>query len=248
MSVVAVVRHNISTAGLWRLRLSNDTGFSRPVFDNAVTVPPAGIDGLRMDFLAQSYASWDPDWQLARPTLYPPASLEWEDDNFWTGSITEVAARVSVHAAGGAAQTDGGPLRPHGGGRSTNPDGYIELGRVFVGRARSPRYNASWGASIGWETDTTVSRSLSSTPYFDRKPGRRVQRFDTGYLSKDEAFANVFEVQRRAGVDREVLLVFDKDDPINMLRQSYLGRFRALNPVARAFVGNHSTSFEIEMT
>lgn len=247
VSVVAVVRHNISTAGLWRLRLSNDTGFSRPVFDNAVTVPPAGIDGLRMDFLAQSYASWDPDWQLAWPTLYPPASLEWEDDNFWTGSITEEWRREypSMLLVVLPKPTAARYVRLEV-DDPTNPDGYIELGRVFVGRAWSPRYNASWGASIGWETDTTVSRSLSSTPYFDRKPGRRVQRFDLGYLSKDEAFANVFEVQRQAGVDREVLLVFDKDDPINMLRQSYLGRFRALNPVARAFVGNHSTSFEIE--
>ncbi|MCY1253016.1 hypothetical protein D9M68_123170 [compost metagenome] len=247
VSVIAVVRHNLSTAAKWRLKMANDPSFASPVYDNAVLVPPDGSASLQMDFVAASYLLWDPDWQLAWPTLFPPSALEWEDDNFWTGSITEEARREypSLLLVVLPKPTAGRYIKVEVDDEA-NPDGYVEFGRVFVGRAWQPQYNAKWGASLGWETDTTVQRALSGTPYFDRKSGRRVMRFELGFLSRDEALGGVFELQRQAGVDREVLLIWDKDDAINLLRQSYLGRLRQLNPITRAFVGNHSNPFEIE--
>lgn len=128
----------------------------------------------------------------------------------------------------------------------TNPDGYIEFGRLFVGSVWQPLNNATWGASIGWETDTAMQRAMSGTPYFDRKEGRRVTRFTLAPLSRDEALGRIFEIQRKAGIDGEILMVWDKDDAINLLRQSYLGRLRQLGPIERVFVDNHSNAFEIE--
>ncbi|QYY30302.1 hypothetical protein K2O51_23315 [Cupriavidus pinatubonensis] len=247
VSVIAVVRHNLSTSAKWRLRVANAPSFASPVYDNAVIYPPDGSASLQMDFLAPSYLAWDPDWPLAWPTLFPPASLEWEDDNFWTGSITEEERKQypSMLLVILPKPTAGRYIKIEIDDES-NPDGYVEFGRLFVSRAWQPLNNANWGASIGWETDTTTQRALSGTPYFDRKDGRRVTRFELGYLSRDEALGQVFELQRRAGIDGEILLVWDKDDPINLLRQSYLGHQRQLNPIARAFVGNHSNAFEIE--
>lgn len=247
ISVIAIVRHNLSTAAKWRVRVANNPGFTNPVYDNAVTAPPDGSASVQLDFLTQTYVAWDPDWQLAWPTLFPTSVLEWEDDNFWTGSITEEERReypslllVLLPKPTAAryilVEVDD----------ETNPDGYVEFGRVFVGNAWQPANNANWGASIAWETDTGVQRSMSGTPYFDRKEGRRVKRFELGFLSRDEALGRVFEIQRKAGIDGEVLLVWDKDDAINLLRQSYLGRLRQLSPIARAFVGNYSNVFEIE--
>lgn len=247
VSVVAIVRHNLSTAGKWRLRMANDAGFNQPVYDNAVTFPPDGAPSVHLDFLTQSYLSWDPDLQLAWPTLFPTSVLEWEDDNFWTGSITEEERREypSLLLVVVPKPTAGRFIRVEV-DDETNPDGYVEFGRMFVGSAWQPIYNASWGASIGWETDTGMQRAMSGAPYFDRKEGRRVTRFTLGYLSRDEALGRVFEIQRKAGIDGEILLVWDKDDAINLLRQSYLGRLRQLGAIERIFVGNHSNAFEIE--
>lgn len=230
VSVIAVVRHNLSTAAKWRLTMANDPTFASLVYDNAVVVGSAS-----------------PVWPQAWPTLFSTSVLEWEDDNFWTGSITEEARREypSLLLVILPKPTAGRYIKVEV-DDETNPDGYVEFGRVFVSRAWQPQYNAKWGASIGWETDTAVQRALSGTPYFDRKAGRRVARFELGFLSRDEALGGVFEIQRQAGVDREVLLIWDKDDPVNLLRQSYLGRLRQLNPIARAFFGHHSNPFEIE--
>lgn len=247
ISVIAVVRHNLSTAAKWRVRVANNAGFTSTVYDNAVTVPPDGGPSLLMDFATQTYLAWDPDWQLAWPTLFPTSVLEWEDDNFWAGSITEEERKEypSLLLAVLPKPVAGRYLRVEV-DDETNPDGYVEFGRLFVGSAWQPIYNANWGASIGWETDTGMQRAMSGQPYFDRKAGRRVTRFELGYLTKDEALGRIFEIQRKAGIDGELLLVWDKDDAIHLLRQSYLGRLRQLSPIARVMVGNHSNAFEIE--
>ncbi|MGE8365982.1 hypothetical protein [Cupriavidus sp.] len=247
VSVLAIVRHNLSTAAKWRVRVANNPGFTSTVYDNAVTVPPDGGPTVLMDFATQTYLAWDPDWQLAWPTLFPTSVLEWEDDNFWAGSITEEERKEypSLLLAVLPKPVAGRYIRVEV-DDETNPDGYVEFGRMFVGSAWQPIYNANWGASIGWETDTGMQRAMSGAPYFDRKNGRRVTRFELGYLSKDEALGRIFEIQRKAGIDGELLLVWDKDDAIHLLRQSYLGRLRQLSPIARVMVGNHSNAFEIE--
>lgn len=231
LSVVAVVRHNLSTTAVWRLRIASDAAFTNPVYDSALNLPPGA----------------SPSLPLAWPTIYPLDMLEWEDDNFWSGTVSEEERREypSLLLVVLPRLTAGRYLRIEIEDEA-NPEGYIELGRLFVGRAWRPQHNASVGATTGWESDTTVQRALSGTPYFDRKAGRRVTRFELNVLSRDEAMAGVFELQRRAGLDGELLLVWDQHDLMNLLRRSYLGRLRQLSPIAQAFVTNHSTVFEIE--
>jgi len=231
MSVVAVVRHNLSTAAVWRLRVASDAAFTSPVYDSALDLPPGA----------------SPVLPLAWPTIYPIDTLEWEDDNFWTGTVSEEERRVypSILLIVLPRLTAGRYVRIEIEDEA-NPDGYVELGRLFVGRAWRPQYNASTGASIGWETDTAVQRALSGTPYFDRKAGRRVTRFELNVLSRDEAMAGVFELQRRAGLDGEILLVWNQDDMLNRLRRSYLGHLRQLSPITQAYFNTHSAPFEIE--
>lgn len=230
-SVVAVVRHNLSTTAIWRLRVASDPAFSSPVYDSRLDLPSGA----------------SPTLPFAWPTIYPVGMLEWEDDNFWSGTVSEEERREypSILMIVLPRLTAGRYIRINIEDES-NPDGYVELGRMFVARAWRPQYNASAGATTGWESDTTVQRAMSSTPYFDRKAGRRVTRFELSALSTDEAMTRVFELQRRAGLDGEILLVWNQDDLLNRLRRSYLGRLRQLSPIAQAFINLHSTAFEIE--
>ncbi|MFS8973854.1 hypothetical protein PO002_04970 [Cupriavidus necator] len=231
LSVIAVVKHNLSTTAVWRARVSHDAGFASPIYDSALDLPPGA----------------SPTLPYAWPVLYPIGMLEWEDDNFWSGTVSEEErlAYPSILLIVLPRLTPGRYIRIDIEDEG-NPDGYVELGRLFVGRAWQPQYNAKWGASVGWETDTTPQRALSGALYFDRKAARRVTRFELGHLSNDEAMSRVFETQRRAGVDGEILLVWDQDDLINRLRRSYLGRLRQLSPITQAFLNNSNTPFEIE--
>lgn len=249
LNVIAIVRHNVSTQGRWRLRVTNDATFGSTLYDSAyVNDPPTQADiSLSLDFMGGVYGAWDPEWPIAWPSFYTPAALEWEADNFWSGSIPEairkeypslllVVLPSPVSARYVRVEFDD----------TTNPDGYLEFGRLFLGSSWQPVKNAAYGATLGWETDTTVRRSLGGTPYFDPKPVRRVHQFELDSLNRDEALGRVFEMQRSAGVHKEVLVVWDKDDPINLIRQSYLARLRQLSPLAMPFFNIYSTTIETE--
>ncbi|AGW94594.1 hypothetical protein N234_31600 [Ralstonia pickettii DTP0602] len=229
--VIAVVKHNLSTSAVWRVRVSHNPDFSSPIFDNALDLPP-GVT---------------PTLPYAWPVLYPIGMLEWEDDNFWSGTVSEEErlSYPSILLVVLPRITPGRYIRIDIEDEG-NPDGYVELGRLFVSRAWKPQHNANAGASAGWESDTTVQRAMAGTPYFDRKPGRRVTRFNLNGMERDEAMVRVFEMQRRAGIDGEILLVWDQDDILHRLRRSYLGRQRQLSPIEQAFMNNNGTAFEIE--
>nr|WP_301542749.1 hypothetical protein [Cupriavidus basilensis] len=247
LTVVALVRHNVSTQGRWRVRITNDATFKTVLYDSALENDPPTDATMTLEFRTETYRLWESEWPIAWPTFYTPVALDWEADNFWSGSISEairkeypslllVVLPSPISARYVRFEFDD----------TTNPDGYLEFGRVFLGSTWQPVKNAAYGATFGWETDTTVRRSLGGTPYFDPKPVRRVHHFELDSLNKDEALGRVFEMQRSAGVHKEVLVVWDKDDPINLIRQSYLARLRQLNPLAMPFFNNYTTTFETE--
>ncbi|MEW9586239.1 hypothetical protein [Paraburkholderia sp. DGU8] len=223
LQVVSLVSHNMSTQGQWRVLTGDDPTFVTNKYDSG--------------------------WQVAWPVVYPFGTLEWEDDNWWECTISQdaragypgilldllpsiVLARYVKVLFSDAA----------------NAAGYLQFGRLFLSPGWQPANNMSYGASFNWETDTKVARSLGGTPYFDRKNPRRVDKFSLGFLSDAEAKATVFEMQRTLGMDGELLVAWDPGDALNLIRQSFVGRMRALNPIATVFLNNNSNAFEIEET
>jgi hypothetical protein len=221
IQVVAMISHNLSSSGTWRVLMGDDPTFVVNTYDSG--------------------------WQAAWPVVYNYGVLEWEDDNWWDGQISaddranypgvllDVLPQIVLARYIQVLIND-----------TTNAAGYVQFGRLFVAPSWTPADNMQYGASMNWETDTTVARSLGGTPYFARRNPRRVDKFTLAYLSDDEAKAKVFEMQRSLGLDSEVLVCWDPTDAINQLRQTYAGRLRTLNPVTTVFTGINSNAFEIE--
>ncbi|MEI6002744.1 hypothetical protein H3V53_38295 [Paraburkholderia bengalensis] len=223
LQVVAIVSHNMSTQGQWRVLMGDDPAFATTKYDSG--------------------------WMIAWPVLYPYGALEWEDDNWWERTIAEddragypgilinllpsivLARYVKVMFSDAA-----------------NPAGYLQFGRLFLSPGWQPATNMSYGATLGWETDTAVKRSLGGTPYFDHKAPRRVEKFSLDLLSDVEAKTQVFEMQRKLGTDGELLVAWDPGDAMNLMRQSFVGRLRTLNPITAALWNINSNAFEIEET
>ncbi|MBP0589274.1 hypothetical protein J8I87_05990 [Paraburkholderia sp. LEh10] len=223
LQVVSLVSHNMSTQGQWRVLMGDDPTFATTKYDSG----------------------WMPAWSV----VYPFGTLEWEDDNWWDGTVSQddragypgillnllpaiaLARYVQVQFSD-----------------TLNPAGYLQFGRLFMSPGWQPAHNMSYGASMGWEADTRVARSLGGTPYFDRKAPRRVDKFTLELLNDAEAKAQVFEMQRKLGVDGELLVAWNPADSLNLIRQSFLGRMRALNPITTVIQGFNSNAFEIEET
>lgn len=223
LQVVSLVSHNLSTQGQWRVLMGDDPTFATTKYDSG--------------------------WMVAWPVLYPFGALEWEDDNWWESTISEsdragypgilidlmpaiiLARYVQVQFSD-----------------ATNPVGYLQFGRLFLSPNWQPATNMEYGASMNWEADTAVKRSLGSVPYFDRKTPRRVFKLTLPRLSDVEAKTQVFEMQRKLGVDGELLVSWDPKGPMNLIRQSFVGRMRALNPITTVFQDYNTNAFEIEET
>ncbi|WP_250501976.1 hypothetical protein [Caballeronia sp. AZ7_KS35] len=230
LSMFAMVRHNMSLNGRYRVRVSRTPDFATTLFDSNVSDPISGSV-----------------WRQAWPRLYSPSMLDWEDPNWWDGRLPEDQRKSYPALILCISKTPvfGRYIRFEFDDEA-NLDGYLEFGRVFVSQAWTPKINASYGASLGWEFDTTMDRAVDGTPYFDRKTGRRVQKFSFDALSDDEAYGRIFEMQRAAGVDQELMFAFDHDDPINLLRHSFLARMRQINPLQLSFLNNHTNAYELE--
>ncbi|MBV6633870.1 MAG: hypothetical protein KI792_12665 [Alphaproteobacteria bacterium] len=177
----------------------------------------------------------------------PSELLEWEDDNFWDGKpLQEDIERFPqnlIHVVPAPIQARYWQIDLTD---PSNPAGYIEAGRLFIGNAYQPPHSPRSGLRLGYETRTTVTTAIGGAEFFDRREGYRVARFDLPVLDRDEALAALLDLQREVGIDGEVLLVIDADDAQNLQRQSFRGRFRSLEPLVYIAAGYAEQTFEIK--
>lgn len=194
-----------------------------------------------------SVLTYDSGWSDVWPVVYAWGTLEWEDDNFWSGKYT------AEETQGYTAQLDhilplAKALRYWKIELSDpkNPAGYIQAGRLFIGPVWQPKMNLSYGASLAWETGTIVKPAASGKEYFNPQTPYRVARFSLDFLTQDEAFSRAFELQRKAGIDKEILYIHNPDDTVHALRRRFLGRLRTLGPIEDPYYKINKTSFEVK--
>lgn len=174
-------------------------------------------------------------------------NFEWDDDRFWGGGFlpeevqgyrsTWIRPLVSEVLARWWQIQMSDP---------SNVAGYVEVGRVFIGEGWQPENNASYGASIGYESRTEVDEARSGAEYFDTRSAYRVWRGSLDWMSESEAMTNALEMQRRMDVSGEVLFVFDPGDTRNWIRSSFLGRLRRLTPIEHPYLDTHRMAVEIK--
>lgn len=219
--IVALVNHNMSLPATVRVRGSDDNTFATSIYDSG--------------------------WVAVWPAVYTTLEVDWEEDNWWTGQYTDeqrggytatyvLPLSTNVHARYWRIEIDD----------TANAAGYVQIGRVFIGAAWQPIINMSYGAAIGWETKTAVQEALGGAEYFQRRTPYRVQEIKLDWMTVNEGLGNAFEIQRRAGIDAEVMWVFDPDDTIHALRRRYLGRLQELSKVQYPYFDTNSTAFSIK--
>ncbi len=127
---------------------------------------------------------------------------------------------------------------------AANPDGYLEVGRLFGGAAWSPSVNAVYGASLGYEDRDVVTEMDSGSEYTRKRNAPRVAQFALPALSDAEALLTVLEMQRRLGSTGEVLYEYDPADTTYAPMRRYLARLRKVSPLRAQFVDRWEAEFE----
>jgi hypothetical protein len=128
---------------------------------------------------------------------------------------------------------------------TSNADGYLDIGRLFIGPSLAPADNYSKGAEMGYQSSTKVQQSLGGVDYFDVRPGRRLFEFALDYLTDPEAFNQALELLRICDIHGEVLLIRDPADITYNQARHYLGRLEQLSPIKNPYLTNHQSGFRV---
>lgn len=181
------------------------------------------------------------------PSLFSTLSLRWKDYHFWSGKIDEEMRKEYqqnfIHILKDSVKTKYFRIEIFD---QSNPDGYVEIGRIFAGRVFEPQFNVIYGAQIAWEDSSKIDQSLIGVEYMSRTPMTRVANVNYDYSFRREALEGLYEIQRQSGTTQEVLFIGNSDDLGQMVRLSFLGRFRRIEPLKWHFMDLHSTGFEIK--
>ena len=223
ISVIALCRHNLSAGAKWKVTASNETSAT--------------------DFSPAAYSSGELE-------VWPPLDslqLEWQDDNFWNGKpgAEDLSGFYwnAIHVLPSTIYAKHWKVEIFD---STNPAGYVEIGRLFLSEAWVPTLNMSYGASLGYNSRTEVEEAWDGTEYFDYKAPYRTANFRLENMKTFEAMMRAFDMQRVSGIDKEVLFVWDPSDTDHTLQRSFLGRLQELSPLEQPYFEAHQTSFTVK--
>jgi hypothetical protein len=222
IGALALVGHNVSVLGKVRITAA----------DSQANLSAAPI-----------YSSgWIDCWPAG---VIPQSLLEWEDDNFWLGTLS-AEARAAWQAP--FIQTFGRQIARWWRVEiddTTNADAYVHIGRLFLADVWTPTMNMSYGNGLALEDKSNVEEALGGNEYFYAKRKARLTRLSLDWLGADEIYARLLDMQRLLGITGELLLVPDADDTANQQRRAYLGRMARLAPLDHASLNVYRTQLEI---
>lgn len=128
---------------------------------------------------------------------------------------------------------------------TSNPAGYISIGRLFIGSKFKPAINIIYGAGIQIESRTEVAEALGGPEYFNELENRRVWQGSWDALTDAEAYRQMFVIQKESDVSGEVYFIEDDGDTTYQDLRWFWGRMRSLNAIEWPYIDRHSVGVEI---
>lgn len=223
IKLISILNHNLlpGTSPTYRIRGYSDAGMTIVLYDSGILpVYTRMFSTLTLNFE-------DANWWDGVPLTEDIAGYTWNITHVLTTATTAQYWKIELID-------------------TTNAAGYIQFGRVFIAGAWQPVANMSYGASIGYETNTKISRARGGAKYFDVRTPYRVARFNLDFMTVDEGYAIAFDSNRILGLDKEVFYMYDAADTIHQLRRSFIGTLRKLSPIEQPYSTLTKTSYEIE--
>ncbi len=217
--VIAPVNHNFSETAQWRVRIGT-TDEGSEVYDSGL------IDC----------------WQMA----FDLGLMPWGTAGLWRhvdGDEFIGHDRAIVHVIE-SGWMDGTHLTINI-EDTTNPDGYVQIGRLFLGGGVQPAHNMSYGMSEGWVDRTEIQTTPGGAEFYKSRRPYRFVNLSLDWLSNTE-FQRFYEMQRLLGVSGEVFYVPDTADADVQQRQGFLGRLQELSPIEYPYHDTRKKAFKIK--
>ncbi|TAL43999.1 MAG: hypothetical protein EPN89_14775 [Methylovulum sp.] len=194
-----------------------------------------------------SVLDYNSGWLDIYAPAYAPSVIEWEQDNWYFGTVED--ADLDKYQRTWFLVID--PVQTSRYLRieiddASNADGYVQAGRLLLGQALTFDVNYDLGATMRWVDDSIISRAISGALYADRRKKRRKFTFQSSFISDNQAFEDLFEMQRLLGIYGEVLVIPDADDTLNGFRRNFLGHIVTLDPIEHYKLDLNKQAFDLE--
>lgn len=209
-------RHNLTEDATYRLRLYSGAGQTgTTVYDSGSTA------AVTVKYLGEFEWGVDP--------LSPSVYTGWPNvsTNLWLGaSYTAASFKLEINDA-------------------TNPDSYLDITRVYMGRVFTPTSNFSWNMANQWQDDVEHIRTAGGSTYtVDRTPYREVS-FNLDWLDATDR-ALFFDQTRSVGRHKDIYVtMFPEDDGVLERDYQFAAKFISLPSIRHPLTSYFSTSINL---
>ncbi|GAB6040137.1 hypothetical protein [Endothiovibrio diazotrophicus] len=127
-----------------------------------------------------------------------------------------------------------------------NPDGHVELSRLFVSSGWAAEWNISWGASPKPQSRSLMVEGAGGARFYDRRDPRRTFAAQHRFLTQQEAWERVYDLQMAVDVVDDLVVIPDPADTPNLMRRSMYCTLAKLDGVEPYAYGLNGTSWQFE--
>jgi hypothetical protein len=188
ISMIALVRHNMTEAGTYRLRLYSEAEQTGTLLYDSGTTTLGGT------LLGWGVFRWGIDpWGSA--TL-----VDWPVPYFaaWFDAVTALSFDLELSD-------------------TSNPDGFLQAARLVLGGYIEPAVNVSWGLGISWQEQSKQIRTEGGTLRTDERQEYRRINMDLRKLSDAER-GTLLDRFRRIGLRNDLFLSCFPNDATSLER------------------------------
>lgn len=219
--VVGIFGHNLSLSATVRIYADDENTYTSPPYDQTVDAFPAiypSGTSLWGEELSEAALSAE-DWaggRLKYGVIHVPGSVQ--DYRYWGIDIVDTG----------------------------NADGYVEIGRVFIGQAWDPGRHFVGGAQIGARGQSErFEMPYGGAHYRERQQARYIRGTFEGVLTDEALIQGLEGLHMVVGTTRQVVYVHDTTDTYHMPRRSFLGTVSELSAMEMPYATAHDIPVEI---
>jgi len=221
LDLMSIINNNFSTSATIRWRVSTASDFSTTVYDTGV-----------VDVWQPVEPFGSSPWGLFRwggiPSEEQISLYTRNTFTFIANAVFGRYVRIEISDA-------------------SNPDGYLQAGRLIVGPAYQPTVNYANGVEFEFVDNSRVTKSRGGQTFVDEVEKFRKMSFDLINLPEAEMFGNIFNnMDRVKGVSKDVLVIPQPDDSQTWITQNIYGRISEISPIVNTALDYYTRRIEIE--
>lgn len=179
-------------------------------------------------------------------SVYDSLDLEWEDDNYWLGTIPadQLELFTSIWFIV-LPQLNNDQYWRIEIDDSGNENGYVEIGYLFMSNSWQPKCNFNYGGTLENENRTDRRESLSGVSYYDVRDQRRAFSFTLDNMEYTEGYQRAFDIDRELGISKDVFVSINYEDDLNKFRNTLIGKLTDTNPISYSRYARMTKNFSI---